>query len=124
VSPDLARILEDPPRAAAIPVQDIPRIILELAAHETAVTTIHRTLISRLLASPAGAANSRPEAPAADHGLTPHEAATRLGVTVPWLYRNHQRLPFAKKLSRKCLRFSEVGLEKWLATKGTGQSWK
>jgi hypothetical protein len=31
-----------------------------------------------------------------------------------WLYR--RRLPFVKRLSRKCVRFSETGLRKWAAS--------
>ena len=49
--------------------------------------------------------------------LTPEKAAELLSVKVTWLYRNWQRLPFARKLSRKTLRFSESGLRRWQATK-------
>jgi len=124
VSPDLARLLEDPARAIEVRAQSLPRIVLELAAHETTVARLHQILVSRLFTSPAGTANDQPEAPTTIQWLTPQEAATRMRVTISWLYRNHHRLPFAKKLSRKCLRFSQTGLDKWLATQGSGQSWK
>ena len=52
-----------------------------------------------------------------DKLLTPEEAAELLGVKVSWLYRHAPRLPFARKLSRKALRFSEAGLRRWQATK-------
>jgi hypothetical protein len=56
-----------------------------------------------------------PEAePAADRWLTAEEAANLLNVTTRWLYR--RRLPFVKRLSRKCVRFSETGLRKWAAS--------
>lgn len=124
MSPDLARLLEDPTRATEVPDQEIPRFILELAGHERTVSALQSALATRLLLSSGGAGNGRPEAPAEDRLLTPEEAAARLGVTIPWLYRHHKRLPFAKKLSPKCLRFSEAGLRKWQAASGTGQRWK
>jgi len=50
-----------------------------------------------------------------DRLLSPSEAAVMLGVTIPWLHRHHRQLPFTRKLSRKTLRFSELGLRRWLA---------
>jgi predicted DNA-binding transcriptional regulator AlpA len=47
--------------------------------------------------------------------LKPEEVARALGVSVRWLYRHHRQLPFAHKLSRKTLRFSESGLRRWQA---------
>ncbi len=52
-----------------------------------------------------------------DKLLTPEEAAELLSVKVSWLYRNWQRLPFARKLSRKALRFNESGLRRWQVTR-------
>jgi predicted DNA-binding transcriptional regulator AlpA len=124
VSLDLARLLEDPSRVTEISDAEILRTMLELAGHVSAVSALQSALASRLVLSSGGAGNGRPEASAADRSLTPQEAATRLGVTLAWLYRHHTRLPFARKLSPKCLRFSEAGLRKWLAAQGTGQPWK
>lgn len=52
-----------------------------------------------------------------DRLLAPEEVASRLGVTVTWLYRHAARLPFTRRLSRKALRFSERGLDRWQAQK-------
>jgi len=52
-----------------------------------------------------------------DRLLDPEEAARLLGVEVHWLYRHSKKLPFARKLSRKMLRFSERGLMKWREAK-------
>ena len=52
-----------------------------------------------------------------DRSLTPEEAATMPNVTVDWLYRHSAELPFTRKLSRKCLRFSEAGLKRYLSTR-------
>jgi hypothetical protein len=51
--------------------------------------------------------------PAADRWLTAEQAAPLLGVTVRWMYDHAKNLPFAKRLSRKCLRFSESGLVRY-----------
>ena len=53
----------------------------------------------------------------ADKLLTPDEAAEVLGMSVKWLYRNARKLPFTRKLGRKTLRFSNIGLQKYLATR-------
>jgi excisionase family DNA binding protein len=47
--------------------------------------------------------------------LTVDQAAARLGVTVPYLYRRAKSLPFARKVSHKQLRFDPAGLDGWLA---------
>ena len=54
-----------------------------------------------------------------DDLLTIDEAAARLRVSPRWLYRHAKTLPFSRKLSRKVLRFSRVGLARWLATRRT-----
>ena len=52
-----------------------------------------------------------------DRFLTTEEAAARLNVTPSWLYRHWGKLPFARKLSRKALRFSEAELLRWQAVR-------
>lgn len=52
-----------------------------------------------------------------DRRLTSPEAAAMLNVSVRWLYRHSKALPFTKRMSRKCLRFSEAGLLRYLAAK-------
>jgi predicted DNA-binding transcriptional regulator AlpA len=68
-------------------------------------------LTTRLLAS--AAANGPAPAPEADRLLTPKAASAILGVTSTWLYRHAGRLPFTRRLSRKVLRFSQAGLQRW-----------
>jgi excisionase family DNA binding protein len=51
--------------------------------------------------------------------LTVVEAAALLRVTRRWLYRHAKKLPFTRRLSRKALRFSRDGLERWVATRRT-----
>ena len=49
-----------------------------------------------------------------DRLLNVEEAAAVLGVTKRWLYSRAGRLPFARHLSHRALRFSEVGLRRWI----------
>ncbi len=59
-----------------------------------------------------------PAAPAEpDRLLDKAEAAQIAGVTPAWLLRQAKRLPFARKLSPKVVRFSEQGLRRWLTTR-------
>jgi len=51
----------------------------------------------------------------ADQLLTVREAAKRLGVSTRYVYGHADDYPFARRLGPKTLRFSERGLEKWLA---------
>jgi predicted DNA-binding transcriptional regulator AlpA len=50
-----------------------------------------------------------------DRLLTADEAATRLGCSKNYLYRNSKKLPFAVKLTEKRVRFSTRGIDKYLA---------
>ncbi len=52
--------------------------------------------------------------PTPDTLLTIQHAAARLGVTPRWLYRHAGALPFVRRLSRRALRVSKTGLERWL----------
>jgi predicted DNA-binding transcriptional regulator AlpA len=52
-----------------------------------------------------------------DQLLNVHQAAERLGVAPAWLYRHANELPFTKKVSRKVLRFSSRGVERWISTR-------
>lgn len=47
-----------------------------------------------------------------DRNLDVAEAASRLGISRDWLYRNAGRLPFAVRIGRRVL-FSANGLERW-----------
>lgn len=54
---------------------------------------------------------------AEDRLLEAEEAAKLLSVSEDWLYRHAKRLPFARKLGSKMLRFSSLGIQKYLATR-------
>ena len=46
------------------------------------------------------------------------EAASRLGVSQHYLYRNHPRLPFTRRMGR-ALRFSSNGIEQYIRRKSS-----
>lgn len=104
---DLQRLLAALERALAeIPDQEIPSLIGHLEGLKASAWT-------RMM----NGNGQPPQAPESDRLLTAEETAPLLGTTPRWLYRHHRQLPFARRLSRKCLRFSEAGIRKWMATK-------
>jgi len=102
-------LLSTPEQVSEVPTNQIPGLLARLAG-------LQGILLARLLAE-AGPVGNREEPPVPDRLLTVEEAAPILGVTARWLYRHAASLPFARKLSRKALRFSETGLRRWLSTK-------
>ena len=52
-----------------------------------------------------------------DRLLEAGDAAKLLSVSEDWLYRHAKKLPFARKLGPKMLRFSSIGIQKYLATR-------
>lgn len=49
--------------------------------------------------------------------LTVREAAARCGMSVDWLYRHKDALPFIRRLGRT-LRVSEAALVRWMESRG------
>jgi len=52
-----------------------------------------------------------------DRLLDAEEASKMLCVSEDWLYRHASRLPFTRKLGPKMLRFSYLGIQKYLVTR-------
>jgi predicted DNA-binding transcriptional regulator AlpA len=106
----LAAILTDPRRIEELEPEDVSVLLAEVAA-------IQATLAARNAVHQRRAGHLEPRAAAAtpDRLLTVDQAAELINVKRQWLYRHHHELPFAQKLSRKALRFSEAGLRRWLA---------
>jgi predicted DNA-binding transcriptional regulator AlpA len=105
--PQLAELLDGLER---LPADQIPQLLGDL---ETVKALLWARLISRLEEGKV----RREEAVSDGNLLTAQQAAPLLGVKPKWLYRNAKKLPFAHRLSRKTLRFSESGLQKWRAQK-------
>jgi len=79
--------------------EELPRLLGELEE-------IRATALARL-ASPTLESQMR------DSLLDVDEAATRLGVSPHYLYRNHGRFPFTRRMGRS-LRFSSSGIEQYI----------
>ncbi len=108
--PSLDELVGHPGRIGELSVPVARDLLAQVIGLQTA-------LLAHALSASSGG-NGRPEAPAeADRLLTPEEAARLLGVEVSWLSRHRRRLPFARKLSHKTVRYSEAGLRKWQALK-------
>ncbi len=105
----LLELLAAPEQAATVKADDVPALLARLAS-------LQAVLLARLLVS--SKETGSPKLPAEpDRLLTAEEAAPLLGTTVRWLYRHSGQLPFARRLSRKALRFSEAGLRRYMATR-------
>ena len=94
----------------ALPVDSLPAVLAHLAALQAAVAARLATIGE--LAQRSQLLNG------SDRNLTIREAAERAGMSVDWFYRHARSLPFARRIGRKRL-FSEHGLNRWLATRGS-----
>jgi predicted DNA-binding transcriptional regulator AlpA len=110
--PTLVDLAGNPERVVDVPLSLVPSLMAQAAALQVA-------LAARLADASTTHQDQLPTAHQAEveRLLTPPEAAALLGVTVTWLYRHASRLPFARRLSRKAVRFSEAGLRRWLAVR-------
>lgn len=97
------RVLDEIPRS------EIPLVLGQLE-------TAKARLFTRLVGC-AGDPEARPAEAQQDKLIDATQAGEILGVTPRWLYRHARSLPFARRLSRKVLRFSVAGLRKWQATR-------
>jgi predicted DNA-binding transcriptional regulator AlpA len=61
----------------------------------------------------------RADATTEDRLLEADDAAKLLSVSEDWLYRHAKKLPFTRKLGPKMLRFSSIGIQKYLSTRKT-----
>ncbi len=109
----LASILADPGRINALSVEEAALLLAQVAA-------IQAGLAVRIAS--AGQSSSGPRRQEDDRLISVEDAAERLGVTPRWMYRHAGHLPFARRLSRKALRFSELGLKRWQAAQGPGHA--
>ncbi len=112
--PTLDELAADPTRAGDLPRQAAEALLARLTVAQSA-------LVGRLLALGATGSGPPPTPPEMDYWLTVEEAADLTGLPPRWFYRHWKTLPFARKPSRKALRFSEAGLRRWLAAKQAGQ---
>src|SRR5205807_2517610 len=93
-------------------VDELPQEQALPALRDLAV--VMSSLASRLIVSP-GAAQERGGMPRGDRLLTVAQAAEKLGVTRSWVYRHAARLPFTVRLSPGRPRFSDLGIDEYIA---------
>lgn len=89
-------------QAKTVAVEELPRLLGDLEE-------VRATALARLTAP-------QPAQVQDDALLDVAEAASRLGVSEDYLYRNHGRLSFTRRVGRKLL-FSSTGLEKYISQK-------
>jgi predicted DNA-binding transcriptional regulator AlpA len=77
--------------------------------------SVLESLLRRIIRDEIGSLKA--EIIAQDRLLEAEDAAKLLRVSEDWLYRNAKKLPFARKLGPKMLRFSSLGIQRYLATK-------
>jgi predicted DNA-binding transcriptional regulator AlpA len=93
-------------------LDDLRRAVAALPPGSS-VTLPREVLVEALKGSGSGDVAPAPETP--DRLMKVGEAAARLGVTRRYVYAHADQYPFTKRLSLRVLRFSDRGLEKWLA---------
>jgi predicted DNA-binding transcriptional regulator AlpA len=90
--------------ARGLASDELPRFLGELE-------TVRAVAWSRLTSSAPAIQQSR------DELLDIEEAARRLGISASYLYRNHQRFPFSRRVGRS-LRFSAQGMDDYIQETG------
>lgn len=71
---------------------------------------VQAALVARVVAT-----GTEGERKGGDGFVSPAEVARRLGVPVRWVYAHADEIPGTRRLSRRCLRISERGLERYMA---------
>src|ERR1700730_14461637 len=102
VVPTLSDLLADPNKVSATPKEAIAELRGQIAKLDT-------LLLSRLLIGERAQPGT-----GGDRLLTAAEAAKKLGATEDWLYRHANTLPFAVRVGKKHLRFSEAGMDRYI----------
>jgi predicted DNA-binding transcriptional regulator AlpA len=100
--PTLTDLMNDSERISALPRDAIAELRGQIAKLDT-------LLLSRLLTG-----EQHQLGMDGDRLLTVAEAAQKLGATEDWLYRHANNLPFAVRVGKKHLRFSEAGMERYI----------
>jgi predicted DNA-binding transcriptional regulator AlpA len=102
---DLSRLV------AEAPTEELPAVVGALVEAEERVRVRLRSLEA--------AATVRPAEQAPERLLTAQEAMALVGgnVSLKWIYRHTRGLRFRRDISRKCVRFEESGLRRWLAAR-------
>jgi len=108
----LDQVAGNPLLAADVPPEDVRPMLMQAAVVQSA--------LAANLAAISPDLGSKPE-DTEDHLLTAEEAAAILNVKPRWLYARAKKLPFSRRISRKCLRFSKIGISRYLSREAKGR---
>src|SRR5207253_3144163 len=103
---DLRELLGDPEHISELSPVEAASALVELAGLQAAVAARLRS------ASPVAQVNQSPEE---DRLLTAEDVAARFGRSVAWVYRQAKHWNFTRRITRRTVRFSEAGLQRFLA---------
>jgi hypothetical protein len=114
----IAKLLANPAEVDTLADDEVvSQLLVEASMRHAQLANLQVSLLSRLVTlrrpAPLGVSGEAE----GDCLLSVEEAARILNVTAQWLYRHAHHLPFARRLSRKALRFSEAGLRRWAASR-------
>ena len=112
--PDLRDLVADPRRAHELSGAEAAALLIELASLQTVVA-------ARLSANPTATPASNSDSDT-DRLLTAEEVAERLQRSVDWVYRQAKHWPFTRRLTRRTVRFSEAGLQRFLTARTRGSN--
>jgi hypothetical protein len=104
--PDLAALLGDRARIGELTAETASLALAEIAAEQACLSALQTAVVAHLVT----VQNGREQ----DRLLSAGEAAARLGVTKDWL-RRRPHLPFVVKLSDGVVRYSSVGIDRFIA---------
>jgi hypothetical protein len=106
----LSLLKSHPEAAASLSAGVIPALVAELAAEQATLCAVQAALTARLIQSQISPVRDDGE----DRLLTADEVGALLGVPKRWVQRRARRLPFARFISEHSVRYSELGLKRWL----------
>ncbi len=101
-----------------MPLEQIPALVAKVASEQAALSAVQGVLTARLLVTPA----VHDSGADAERLLTAEEVAHLLGVTKRWVQRRARRLPFARRISVRSVRYSEAGLRRWMTNRQIRQT--
>jgi hypothetical protein len=100
--PSLDALAENPTRALDLAPEVLTALIQRAA-----------TVITTLAQRQAAQAGAQHPTPSVDRTLGADEIAAALGRDRRWVFRNAKRLPFIRRISRKCVVGSKAELIRW-----------
>jgi predicted DNA-binding transcriptional regulator AlpA len=117
-TPKLEDLKSDAGAVNDLPVEAVPALLEEAQTQKGQLETVITLLSVRLAMLNGQAQAPHSEKPESEENLIDAKEAARItGQSPKWFYRHAKKLAFARRLSRKVLRFEEKGFRKWLAQK-------